>query len=146
MAIPGILDPTQPAGVVVLSILATVGASAILAATGWLLGPLKWWFQRRRLLKIILRDRRFRFVYNPGEGKNKAVTFLLDGRIGEGQNGNENRWRIRRGRLEILALDGRLYSRFAYNPETGRLAHTNDPDCRSILGQYFEPLFEKWWE
>ncbi|MBT4814643.1 MAG: hypothetical protein HOJ57_29445 [Lentisphaerae bacterium] len=139
-----VLDPSKPIGTVVFGILATIGATAILAALAWALGPLKWPFQRRRLIKIILSGRHFRFVFNPGANKSKIVTFGRDGEIGEGRNSNENRWRIRRGKLEILGHDGGLYSRFVYDPKSGRLSHTNDPDCRSILGQYFEPQFESW--
>jgi len=137
-------DPSKPMGTVVLGILATAGATAVLAAAGWALGPLKWPIHKRRLLKIILSGRHFRFVFNPGANKSKIVTFGRDGQIGEGRNSNENCWRVRRGKLEILGHDGRLYSRFAYDVKSGRLTHTNDPDCRSILGQYFEPQFESW--
>jgi len=136
-----ILDPSTPVGTVVLGILKALGTVIILAVLAWLLGPLKWPSQKRRLHKIILSDRRFRFVFNPDANRSKIVTFRADGEIGEGQNNNENRWRIRRGKLEILGYDGKLYSRFAYDQKTGRLTHTNDPDCRSILGQYFTPLF-----
>jgi hypothetical protein len=83
-------------------------------------------------------------MFNPGANKSKVVTFSHNGEIGEGRNSNEYRWRIRYGKLEILSHDGKLYSRFVYDPKSGRLNHTNDPDCRSILGQYFEPQFENW--
>lgn len=46
--------------------------------------------------------------------------------------------------LEVLAQDKRVYSRFVHDKATGRLAHTNDPDTRSIHGQYMIPHFTPW--
>lgn len=138
------LDPGTTLGSIIIGIIISVGSVIVIAILAWLLGPLNWPGQSRKIRKIILAGRRFRFVFNPGQGTFKYVTFLEDGNIGEGQNSNENRWRLRRGKLEILAFDGTLYSRFQYNPKTGRLEHTNDADCRSSLGQYFEAQFKSW--
>jgi hypothetical protein len=77
-------------------------------------------------------------------GQAKVVTFLSGGEIGEGRNSNEDTWRIRRGALEVLAKDGKIYSRFVHDKKSGKLAHTNDPDTRSIHGQYMIPHFTPW--
>jgi hypothetical protein len=139
-------EPSKPIGNVVLSLFATIGAASILAIAAWLLGPLKWPFRKKRLKKLILGNRKFRFIYNPLANKSKIVTFSQNGEVKEGQNNNENRWQIRRGKLELLNSENNLYSRFVYEAKSGRLTHTNDPECLSILGQYFEPLNEKTFE
>jgi len=137
------IDPTTATGTVILNILAGVGLIAIIALLSWLLGPLKWPIESRRIRKIILRGRGFCFVFNPEANKSKFVSFLPNGEIGEGRNNNENSWHIKRGRLEILAVDGKIYSRFRHDPVTGRLVHTNDIDTRSIHGQFFVPQWER---
>jgi hypothetical protein len=84
-----------------------------------------------------IRNSRFRFVFNPESGRSKFLTFEANGDIGEGQNGNEYKWRVIGGRLEIFNDRGEIYSRFFVLPD-GKLHHTNDPDTRSIKGQYLE--------
>lgn len=119
------------------------GLIAIVALAGWAYMPVGWPFKNRQLRKII-KERRFRMNYNPTkERANKHVTFLPDNRIGEGQNDQEHRWRIRRGKLEILDANGAVYSRFRFDPPSGRLVHTNEPDTRSVRNQYFEAQWEK---
>jgi hypothetical protein len=140
-AIPS-LDPST----IISGLIVGVGSAALLAVLAWILGPLKWPFQSKGIRKILLNARHCRFVYNPGDNKSKFVKFLPGGQIGEGKNSNENTWRLRHGKLEILAFDGQLYSRFRYNRKTGKLEHTNDPDARSTMGQYFEPQFKSWEE
>jgi len=137
------VDPNTAIGTVVLNILAGIGVVAILAVFSWTLGPLKWPFQSCRIRRIVLRDRGFLFVFNPEGDQKKIVTFLADGRIGEGHNNNENIWRIKKGKLEIFAVDGKIYSRFKHDRDTGRLVHTNDSDTRSVHGQFFVPQWEK---
>jgi len=139
-----ILNPSTTTGYIVINTVVAVVSTIILAALAWFLGPLKWPFQSRRIQKLLADGRHFRFVYNPAADKSKIVTFFPNGQVGEGANSNENKWRIRRGKLEIIAFNGEIYSRFRYDSETGKLVHTNDPDTRSILGQYFEPQFKPW--
>ena len=138
------IDPNTTTGTIIIGIGITLVSTAIIALLAWALGPLKWLIRSKHLRKIITSGRHFRFVYNPGANKAKTVTFLTNGDIGEGRNSNEHTWRIRRGVLQILAFDGSIYSLFVFNPKTGRIEHTNDPDTKSVLGQYFEPQFEKW--
>ena len=138
------LDPSTPIGSVILNILASVGFVAIVAVVGWVTGPIKWWIAERALRQILLSGRRFIFVFNPTNNQTKVVTFLPNGDIGEGRNSNEHSWRIRRGKLEILAFDGKLYSRFVQDKKTGRIVHTNDADTRSIHGQFILPHFIPW--
>lgn len=136
-------DPTTATGTVILNIIAGIGLTAIVAVLSWIIGPLKWLIQTKRLRKIIGGECRFRFVYNPDANKSKIVTFLPDGQIGEGRNENENKWRIKRGKLEILAVDGKWFNRFKHDPETGRIVSTNELSMRSINGQYFIPIWER---
>ena len=89
-------------------------------------------------LRDLLLNGRFTFVFNPATGGNKPLTFLPNGDIGEGRNHQENRWRIADGRLEILHQDGGVYSRFILLSDGQSLHHTNDPDTRSLLGQYIK--------
>jgi hypothetical protein len=138
------INPSTTTGAIIVGIIITLGSTGIIALLAWFLGPLRWPVQSRRLRKILISGRHFLFVFNPGANKMKMVTFLPDGQVGEGRNSNEHTWRIRRGKLEIFAFDGAIYSRFNYNHKTGRIEHTNDPDTRSVLGQYFEPQFKSW--
>ena len=123
--------------------LAAVLGALLLAGLAWLAGPLRWWAQNRAMHKLIGGGRRFRFVFNPDTQASKELTFLPDGSIGEGKNNQESSWRIRRGRVEIFAADGKVYSRFRHDRGSGLLRHTNDPDLRSIHGQYLQPKLVK---
>ena len=142
---PSLFDPNTAIGSLIVQILVAVLLLIGASICGWLFGPFRWWRDGRRLRKMLLSGRYFRFVYRPGENKSKPATFLSNGKIGEGQNSNENTWLIRRGCLEIFAHDERIYSRFRFDPASGRLVHTNDTDCdRSVFGQYFEPMYKPW--
>jgi hypothetical protein len=134
------LDLSGITSSVVGGALATVLAAAILAALAWLAGPLRWLLQNHGLKVLIGNGRRFRLVFNPATQASKVITLVPGGTIGDG-NVNEHSWRIRHGALEILASDARLYSRFRHNRAMGQLQHTKDADCRSIHGQYLQPLF-----
>jgi len=123
--------------------LGTLIGGLLLALLAWLVWPLRWQIHGRAIKRLIADERRFNFVFNPSNKMAKEVTFLADGKIGQGQNGNEHTWRIRKGALEILASDGRVYSRFRHDRAHGVLKHTNDPELRSIPGQYFEPKLVK---
>lgn len=137
-------NPATAVGAITVNIASAIGAALLLGVFAWLAGPLRWWYKRRALRQLLLNDRRFVFVFNPTHGQAKIVTFLPNGDIGEGRNSNENAWRIQRGALEVLAQDNKVYSRFVHDKTTGRLAHTNDPDTRSIHGQYMIPHFTPW--
>ena len=81
----------------------------------------------------------YKFVYNPATEHSKTLTFLPNGNIGRGQNNNENRWRVANGRLEILDSQGTVYSRFTLLDDGISFHHTNEPDTRSLRGQYMVP-------
>jgi hypothetical protein len=139
------LDPNSPVGSILVQVLTVILLASGTAVCGWLFGPVRWWRDSRRIQRILLSGRYFRFVYRPGEGKSKIVTFQPNGQIGEGRNSNEHTWRIRRGRLEIFAQDGGIYSRFRFDPFSGNLVHMNDQDSEhSVFGQYFEPQYKPW--
>ena len=133
------MDPSTPLGSVVSGVLATVTAAGVLAVLAWFAGPLKWFVLSRGLRQLISDGRRFHFTFNPKTGQSKSVTFLPNGEIGEGRNQNEHTWKIRRGLLEVFASDDAIYSRFRHDRGSGQLKHTNDPDLRSVHGQYLEP-------
>jgi len=136
------LDPNTAAGSFVIQVIAGVVGGVLLIAVvafhRWVFAPLRWLCEKYHLRRMLVPGRRFRFVFNPQTEGTKFVTFQANGEIGEGRNNNEHRWRIRRGKIEILAGDNQVYSRFRHDHESGRLVHTNDADCRSIRGQYFE--------
>jgi hypothetical protein len=138
------LDPSTASGTIILQIVCAVFLAIGVMIAGWLFGPVRWWRDGRRIRQILLLGRHLLFVYRPTENMSKNVTFLPNGQIGEGRNTNEHTWRLRRGRLELLAADGKVYSRFRFDADAGRLVHTNDPDCRSVFGQYFEPQYKAW--
>jgi len=139
-----LVDPSTPTGAVILSIVSGVLLVGVLSAIAWLAGPLRWWVKGKALRQIMLNGRSFVFVFNPTHGQAKALSFLPNGEIGEGRNSNEYAWRIHHGALDIFAYDGLIYSRFVQDKKLGRLVHTNDPDTRSIHGQYMQPHFKPW--
>jgi hypothetical protein len=91
-------------------------------------------------IRFALRDETYELVFNPKTGKSKLITFQDNGTIGQGRNGNENTWRISGGRLELLNDRAEVYSRFFLLPDKRSFHHTNDPDTRSIKGQYLTPI------
>jgi hypothetical protein len=138
-----LLNPGTATGSIAINIAGGVGVVVVLGAFAWLGGPLRW-LVKGRALKQLLNGRKFVFVFNPTHGQAKVVTFLPSGEVGEGRNSNEYTWRIRHGALEVRAKDGKIYSRFVHDKKSGKLAHTNDPDTRSIHGQYMVPHFTPW--
>ena len=124
---------------VISGVLSAVIAAVLIGAVAWLAWPFRWRRQGAAIRKLIADERRLNFVFNPNTKMAKEITFQANGSIGLGKNDNENTWRIRRGTLEIIASDQKIYSRFRYERATGHLRHTNDPELRSIPGQYMQP-------
>lgn len=120
-------------------VFSTLVATALIAILAWLAWPFRWRRQGSAIRKLIADERRLNLVFNPNNKMSKEITFLANGSIGIGKNDNENSWRIRRGALEIIASDQKIYSRFRHDRSTGNLIHTNDPELRSIPGQYMQP-------
>lgn len=140
---PPVLDPSTGAGTVFLSVVGTLISLAVVFVLGWAFGPFRWLYRTHRLKQILGLDRDYRLVFNPEADKSKIISFLSDGRIGGESNENENRWRICRGKLEIIAVDGKWYSRFILDPKTGKLECTNEPGTRSIHGQFIVPQWKR---
>ncbi len=134
-----LLDPSSWPGTLFLQVVAGLLLLAVLAILGWLTGPFKWWCRSRRLRQFVLKRQEFVLVYNPDSGARKVVAFLEGGQIGAGMNNNEHTWRVRRGALEFLAVDGELWNRFKIDQTGGRLSGTTDTDVRSVFGQYLLP-------
>ena len=82
-----------------------------------------------------LNNSKWRLLFDPDRKTSKIITFLDDGNISDGKNDNENTWRPREGLLEILNKEGKVFSRFRYNPSLGIFEHTNDDDTLSIRHQ-----------
>jgi predicted nucleotide-binding protein len=80
----------------------------------------------------------FRLFYNP-PSYSKKVVFASNGQIIEGNNQNEHSWRIVKGKLELVQLDGTVHSRFYYDAVDGTFKHTNEPDTLSIRNQFIVP-------
>ncbi|MCC8362837.1 hypothetical protein LK996_07075 [Lysobacter sp. A6] len=97
---------------------------------------------KRRLedsvLEKLLVSGSWELVFNPTrKSGSKIISFLVDGRIGEGRNANEYGWRVRDGTLEILNEMGAVFSRF--REVGGHLEHTNDEDTLSLRHQLIVP-------
>src|SRR5438552_2086781 len=131
-----LLDPSSWPGTVFLQVVAGLLLLGVVAILGWPTGPFKWWWSSRKLRQFILKREEFVLVYNPSSGASKTVVFLDRGRIGSGTNNHEHTWRVRRGALEFLAADGKLWNRFRMDQTAGRLAGTTDWDVRALSGQY----------
>lgn len=89
----------------------------------------------------VLRGSPFRLFYNPEYGRkgSKIMMFGPSNRILEGQNNNEHTWRIVGGKLELVQADGKVHSRFDYNPNSKVFTHTNESDTLSKRGQFLIP-------
>lgn len=81
----------------------------------------------------------YRLIFNPKTTGAKRIVFGPDGVIVEGNNRNENSWRLWRHKLELLALSGEVFSRFTYDAASNIWRHTNDADTLSVRDQYLEP-------
>lgn len=92
-------------------------------------------------IAAILRMSPYRLYFNPEKGRpaSKIMMFGPSGAILEGKNDNENSWRVEGERLELVQSDGKVHSRFYFNPNANIFIHTNDEDTRSIKGQYLIP-------
>jgi hypothetical protein len=93
---------------------------------------------QNKLITNFLTNNSFKLIFDPARNKSKIITFDSGGSIVEGRNDNENRWRARDGRLEILQSDGNVHSRFVYVPTDRSFQHTNDSDTRSLVNQRIE--------
>jgi hypothetical protein len=93
---------------------------------------------QNKLITNFVTNNSFKLIFDPARNKSKIITFDSGGSIAEGRNDNENRWRVRDGRLEILQSDGAVHSRFVYVPTDRSFQHTNDSDVRSLLNQRIE--------
>jgi hypothetical protein len=83
----------------------------------------------------LLISRKWILVHGPPDGK-KAITFLRNGKVHEGQNQNEHSWNKKDGKLELVQEDGRVHSRFTFDKKTARFNHTNEPDTLSNRNQF----------
>jgi len=89
-------------------------------------------------LEQFLTTNTFRLFFNPraSVGYSKRMTFAPGGGITEGNNRNENSWRISNGKFEMVRLDGTVHSRFNFDDAKKRFDLTNEPDLRAIKNQY----------
>lgn len=92
-------------------------------------------------LEDLLLSRPYRLFHNPKAGpkRSKIIIFGSEGRIGEGRNNNEYRWRIAKGKLELIQQNGNVHSRFYFLPPSRIFVHTGDKDTPSARGQYIIP-------
>jgi hypothetical protein len=139
------LDPTSSPETFFLQVIAVVVGGVLLipaiAVLRWLGTPLKWWWRNWDLQELIRRRREFILVYQPNAGFSKPIKLLDNGQIGAGRNNNEDTWRVRRGCLEFLTDDGKVYSRFKLDKAASRLRGTADLDVASVWGQYLYPQY-----
>jgi hypothetical protein len=142
MIASNLLDPGSWSGALSVHVVGGVLAAVTIAVVSSLFFPLKWWWRKRELRELIQRRVEFILVYNPHSGASKPITFLDDGPIAApGRNQNEDTWRIKRGCLEFLTDDGKVYSRYRFDKTRGQLASTNDADIRSLFNQYLFPQY-----
>jgi hypothetical protein len=86
-------------------------------------------------------DKKYRLYFNPtmGKGKSKVIAFADNGVISEGNNDNENSWRIASGRLELLNAKGTPHSRFGFDQRFGVFVMIEDEALPAIKNQYMVP-------
>ncbi len=124
-----------------VQVLAVVVGGLLLVVARRLFTRLRWWWQNKTMRKLIERRREFILVYNPHSGASKIMVLHGGGRIGQGRNNNEDTWRIRRGCLEFVGDDGKLYSRFKLDRAARRLSGVADAAVRSLFGQFMFPQY-----
>ncbi|MFN3700800.1 MAG: hypothetical protein ACK4VI_04665 [Alphaproteobacteria bacterium] len=91
---------------------------------------------REKIILNMLVNNDWVLHFNPSQKTaKKKISFLNNGDIGEGRNANEFNWRVNKGFLEILNLEGKVFSRFSYDANKDRFDHTNDDDTISIRYQ-----------
>jgi len=133
----------------ILKFIGTEMATTVISiTTAGLVGGIVWvltlWHRDKKLENLLSnQNRKFDFYYRGAEdcGKNKRLGFLRSGKIGEGNNENEESWRINWGLLEIRNSAGAIYSQFKWDSKQGKLVHTNNPKLPSVMGQFIVPLF-----
>jgi hypothetical protein len=139
------IDLSSTSNAFYVKILAVVVGGVLLLLVGtvlrWLGIPFKLAWQNRRLRKLVERRREFILVYNPQTGACKPMRLEDEGRITQGKNQNEDTWRIRRGCLEFVTDDGKLYNRFKLDHAHGRLYGMADEDVLAVFGQYLLPQY-----
>ncbi|TVQ84936.1 MAG: hypothetical protein EA357_01725 [Micavibrio sp.] len=91
-------------------------------------------------IETLLIENEWELTYNEKTGQYKKIKFLANGNIGAGKNNNETTWRVREGLLEILNLQGNIYSRFRYDQDNNVFNHTNDLDTLSKRNQIIRPF------
>lgn len=142
-----IFDPSSWPGMFFLQVVAVVIGGLLLLLVVKVLRfawtPLKWWRRNRALRELIRRRKEFLLVYQPQSGASKTIILLDGGQIADGRNNNEHTWRVKRGCLEFLADDRKVFSRFKLDQARGRLGSTADPDVRSLFGQYLLPQYQE---
>jgi hypothetical protein len=86
-------------------------------------------------IQKILINNKWRLYYNPKNNPDtyKIMRFANSGKIIEGYNKNESSWRAVNNLLELIDSDGKVHSRFNYDPKNHSFNHTNDPDTGSII-------------
>ncbi len=90
-------------------------------------------------LEEIILSQPFRLTFNPETKKSKKLAFGPAGLIVEGNNQNEHSWRVIDDKLELMNLQGKVFSRFYYDKKEEMFKHTNEEDTLSIRGQYMVP-------
>jgi hypothetical protein len=95
--------------------------------------------KKAHTLEELLLSRPYRLFFNPDTKRSKRIVFSSDGLIVEGNNRNEHSWRVKNDLLELVQLDKRIHSRFAYNKTKDIFEHTNESDTLSIRGQFIVP-------
>jgi hypothetical protein len=90
-------------------------------------------------IEDIITSRPFRLIFNPTTKRSKKIVFRPGGLIVEGNNKKEHSWRVVSDKLELINLDGNVFSRFSYDKKEKIFKHTNEEDTLSIRDQYIVP-------
>lgn len=92
--------------------------------------------EQRAALWAELSTGSWELLYHPVNGMRRTITFLPDGKLGEGASHDESRWRLNGLFLELLDANGQIHSRFARGQVPGQFVSTNDQDAHpTTIGQ-----------
>lgn len=135
-----------------LSIIAVIIGAIVSILTSQLANLIPKYIKSRQIalnaeLSTILEDNYWTLIFNPKtptgrkniEFRSEFDQTLTRFQVGEGQNKNENSWRVVNGLLEIYNDNGEIFSRFRYEKNDNTFIHTNDEDTISIRDQRIVP-------
>lgn len=88
-------------------------------------------------IRSMLVNNEWVLCFRPHDGK-KAITFRDNGEIGLGKNGNEFRWSVEGGVLELITSENKIHNKFYYSALRSKFLAIDDSSLPAFKGQFLE--------